>query len=157
MGTTTFGKGSVQTLVSLPDGSGLKLTVARYYTPKDRSIQAKGITPDIFVAYKPRTSQSTPKVPGKRREGSDEDMRKESDLEGHITSNDLSDLAKESNINAAVSKWAEPMRGDNQLVTAFTYLKSWSRFEQQRGAASSEKLPAKVIPDGKDGAKPKND
>ena len=157
MGTTTFGKGSVQTLVSLPDGSGLKLTVARYYTPKDRSIQAKGITPDIFVAFKPRVSPPTTKVPGKRRDSSDEEMRKESDLEGHITSNDLSDLAKESNINTAVSKWAEPMRGDNQLVTAFTYLKSWSRFEQQRGAGSSEKLPAKVIPDSKDGAKSKND
>ena len=157
MGTTTFGKGSVQTLVSLPDGSGLKLTVARYYTPKDRSIQAKGITPDIFVAFKPRVSPPTTKVPGKRRDSSDEEMRKESDLEGHITSNDLSDLAKESNINTAVSKWAEPMRGDNQLVTAFTYLKSWSHFEQQRGAGSSEKLPAKVIPDSKDGAKSKND
>ena len=154
MGTTTFGKGSVQTLVSLPDGSGLKLTVARYYTPKDRSIQAKGITPDIYVAYKPKATQVPSRSAGKRRDGSDEEMRKESDLEGHITSNDLSDLAKESNINAAVSKWAEPMRADNQLVTAFTYLKSWSRFEQQRGGASGgnagDKLPPKVLPEAKD-------
>jgi carboxyl-terminal processing protease len=49
MGTTTFGKGSVQTIVELEDGSGLKLTVARYYTPKHRSIQEKGIAPDVVV------------------------------------------------------------------------------------------------------------
>ena len=55
MGETSFGKGSVQTLISLPDGSGLKLTIARYYTPKDRSIQAKGIKPDIRVSAKADT------------------------------------------------------------------------------------------------------
>jgi carboxyl-terminal processing protease len=50
MGTPTFGKGSVQTIIELEDGSGLKLTVARYYTPKNRSIQERGIAPDIVVA-----------------------------------------------------------------------------------------------------------
>jgi carboxyl-terminal processing protease len=50
MGTQTFGKGSVQTIIELEDGSGLKLTVARYYTPKHRSIQEAGITPDVVVA-----------------------------------------------------------------------------------------------------------
>ncbi len=49
MGTPTFGKGSVQTVIELEDGSGLKLTIARYYTPKGRSIQEKGITPDFYV------------------------------------------------------------------------------------------------------------
>lgn len=49
MGTPTFGKGSVQTVIELEDGSGLKLTIARYYTPKGRSIQEKGITPDFTV------------------------------------------------------------------------------------------------------------
>lgn len=49
LGTQTFGKGSVQTVIPLSDGSGLRLTTARYYTPKDRSIQAKGIEPDIVV------------------------------------------------------------------------------------------------------------
>ncbi|TNF56295.1 S41 family peptidase [bacterium] len=49
LGTQTFGKGSVQTVIPLSDGSGLRLTTARYYTPKDRSIQAKGIEPDIAV------------------------------------------------------------------------------------------------------------
>ncbi|HET6923241.1 MAG TPA: S41 family peptidase, partial [Anaeromyxobacteraceae bacterium] len=50
MGTQTFGKGSVQTVVELEDGSGLKLTIAKYYTPKHRSIQELGIGPDVVVA-----------------------------------------------------------------------------------------------------------
>jgi carboxyl-terminal processing protease len=50
MGTQTFGKGSVQHIIDLPDDAGLKLTVARYYTPNHRSIQELGITPDVAVA-----------------------------------------------------------------------------------------------------------
>jgi len=49
MGTRTFGKGSVQTIVDLDDGSGLKLTVARYFTPAGRSIHGHGIDPDVTV------------------------------------------------------------------------------------------------------------
>ena len=49
MGAQTFGKGSVQTLIELQDGSGLKLTVSRYYTPSGRSIQEHGITPDYAL------------------------------------------------------------------------------------------------------------
>ena len=53
IGTQTFGKGSVQTVIELEDGSGLKLTIARYYTPKGLSIQERGITPDFLVADAP--------------------------------------------------------------------------------------------------------
>lgn len=53
VGTRTFGKGSVQHVIELPDGSAMKLTVARYYTPSGRSIQAEGIAPDIEVAQVP--------------------------------------------------------------------------------------------------------
>jgi carboxyl-terminal processing protease len=49
MGTQTFGKGSVQTILPLGNGTAIKLTTARYFTPNGRSIQAKGITPDIVV------------------------------------------------------------------------------------------------------------
>ncbi|MBF0529138.1 MAG: S41 family peptidase [Deltaproteobacteria bacterium] len=49
LGAKTFGKGSVQTIIPLPDGSGLRLTTARYYTPSGRSIQATGIEPDVVV------------------------------------------------------------------------------------------------------------
>ncbi|SDC83519.1 carboxyl-terminal processing protease [Candidatus Frackibacter sp. WG12] len=55
IGTKTFGKGVVQTVVPLSDGSALKLTTARYYTPKDRYINHKGIKPDIKVKYNPET------------------------------------------------------------------------------------------------------
>jgi len=50
LGAKTFGKGSVQTVIDLDDGSGLKLTIARYYTPSHRSIHGKGIEPDVAIA-----------------------------------------------------------------------------------------------------------
>jgi len=52
LGVTSFGKGTVQTVESLREGYGLKLTIARYYTPSGKSIQAKGIVPDIEVKYR---------------------------------------------------------------------------------------------------------
>ena len=61
VGTQSFGKGSVQTIIPLSDGSGLRLTTAKYFTPKGRSIHGKGITPDIIVEL--------PKEPGGRRIG----------------------------------------------------------------------------------------
>ena len=59
-GSQTFGKGSVQTVVELEDGSALKLTVARYFTPKHRSIQERGITPDVVVAATPAVPSEDP-------------------------------------------------------------------------------------------------
>ena len=49
VGSRTWGKGSVQNIIELPDGSALKLTIARYYTPSGRSIQAQGVEPDVEV------------------------------------------------------------------------------------------------------------
>lgn len=74
MGTQTFGKGSVQSVIPLKDNAGLKLTTARYYTPKGRSIQAKGITPDIIVSRVVLT-EAQPKP---------EDHIRENDLEGRL-------------------------------------------------------------------------
>jgi carboxyl-terminal processing protease len=76
IGTTSFGKGSVQTVENLRDGSGLKLTIARYYTPNGRSIQAKGIEPDITLKFK--------RLDAAEQAGSDESMLKEKDLENHL-------------------------------------------------------------------------
>jgi carboxyl-terminal processing protease len=56
VGTQTFGKGSVQTIIPLSDGSGLRLTTAKYFTPKGRSIHGKGITPDIIVEVPKETT-----------------------------------------------------------------------------------------------------
>lgn len=67
VGTQSFGKGSVQTLIPLSNGSAVKLTTALYYTPNDRSIQAQGIVPDVEVKDKERTFES-----------------READLVGHI-------------------------------------------------------------------------
>ncbi|NOT17761.1 MAG: S41 family peptidase [Sulfuriferula sp.] len=74
MGTQTFGKGSVQTILPLGNGTGIKLTTARYFTPSGRSIQAKGITPDIVV--------EEAKVVGNSEE--DGFGVREADLENHL-------------------------------------------------------------------------
>ena len=64
LGTQSFGKGSVQTIIPLSDGSGLRLTTAKYYTPNGRSIHGKGITPDIIVeAPKPVPGQAAESTP----------------------------------------------------------------------------------------------
>jgi carboxyl-terminal processing protease len=56
VGTQSFGKGSVQTIIPLSDGAGLRLTTAKYFTPKGRSIQGKGITPDVIVEIPKETA-----------------------------------------------------------------------------------------------------
>ncbi|MFZ0613352.1 MAG: S41 family peptidase [Desulfobacterales bacterium] len=76
LGTTSFGKGSVQTVETLRDGYGLKLTIALYYTPSGRSIQAKGIEPDIVVRKKV--------VDDEDLKGSEENRLKERDLKNHL-------------------------------------------------------------------------
>jgi len=62
LGVQTFGKGSVQTIIPLSDGSGLRLTTAKYFTPKGRSTHGKGITPDILVEP-PKVTTAAP-APG---------------------------------------------------------------------------------------------
>ena len=81
MGTNSFGKGSVQTIIPLTDGSGLRLTTAQYYTPSGRSIQAKGIVPDILV--------EDLDIGGKRL--GDERWTTEADLKGHLENSDGSE------------------------------------------------------------------
>ena len=76
-GTRTFGKGSVQTVIPMNNGGALKLTTARYYTPDDRSIQARGIEPDILVEQR-ELSDAT----------QDGKIVRESDLAGHLSNGD---------------------------------------------------------------------
>lgn len=74
LGTTSFGKGSVQTVETLRDGYGLKFTIARYYTPSGRSIQAQGIVPDIEVKQRVEDKEVD----------ADEVLPKEKDLRNHL-------------------------------------------------------------------------
>jgi carboxyl-terminal processing protease len=74
LGTTSFGKGSVQTVESLRDGYGLKFTIARYYTPSGRSIQAKGVEPDVEVQLRTLSENET----------TADRMLKEKDLKNHL-------------------------------------------------------------------------
>ncbi len=119
MGETTFGKGSVQTLIPLPDGSGLKLTVAKYYTPNDRSIQAVGIKPDVVVQADKGEDAGSEKNP---------QSRKEKDLKGHLEAKNLSDFAEDQGLAKEIGKWPDSKKKDKQLVSAYTYLKGWSVF-----------------------------
>jgi len=113
LGTQTFGKGSVQTIFSLKDGSGLRLTTARYYTPGGRSIQAKGIAPDIIV--KPLPLDEEKAAPQKQPT--------EKDLERHLID------AKEKEKPKVEVKEKEKKPVDNQLERALELLKSWEIFK----------------------------
>ncbi|MCA9669449.1 MAG: S41 family peptidase [Myxococcales bacterium] len=101
MGQQTFGKGSVQTIIELNDGSGLKLTIARYYTPSGRSIQERGIEPDIIAAAK------APPVKVEK-------VTREKDLQGHLrgTKRRKKKLARRRRL------------ADFQLQTALDYLRA---------------------------------
>jgi len=118
LGTQTFGKGSVQTVIPLDDGSALKLTTAKFYTPNGRSIQADGILPDVLVKFVRTTSEK--EVP--------EDTIREKDLKGHIKS------PKESEARPADAPPKElgEISQDNQLKAAFDILKSWEIFRKSR-------------------------
>ncbi|MCK5542966.1 MAG: S41 family peptidase [Desulfobacterales bacterium] len=78
LGTTSFGKASVQTVIPLKDGYGIKYTIARYYTPNGRSIQAKGIEPDIVVLAGEVVKQA------KKEEIEFDRLVKEKDLVNHL-------------------------------------------------------------------------
>ncbi len=110
MGTDSFGKGSVQTVMPLNEDYGLKLTTARYYTPSGRSIQALGITPDIEVKR------------AKLTEIQSQAIFKEADLSGHL-SNDTSPEAEGSEASSAATTQEEAINRDFQLREAVNLLK----------------------------------
>jgi carboxyl-terminal processing protease len=107
MGQPTFGKGSVQTILPLGNNTAIKLTTARYYTPKGRSIQAKGIIPDIPLddAVSDRTALRL----------------READLTKHLIDSATTDKEKEKAIATAVQKYkwkpaARPTDVDEKLL-----------------------------------------
>jgi carboxyl-terminal processing protease len=139
LGVSTFGKGSVQTVIPLEDGSGLRLTTAKYYTPKGRSIQNTGIAPDIVV---PAATIQVKKVP-------DGHLSQEKDLEGHLANETLEPDEEEAPPAETPAKPAtEPQQGeaapgeisdqeDFQLQRALDLLKTWDIFHKtQTGPAA---------------------
>ena len=118
VGSQTFGKGSVQTIIPLKDGTGLRMTTARYFTPIGRSIQVTGITPDIVVA----NNNSGPSA----SDGGKTNSRvREADLDNHI------DNPKEQDgtTSAFSPEIKEQLDRDEQLKSAYNILKSLVRYQ----------------------------
>lgn len=115
LGTKTFGKGSVQTILPMSGGTALKLTTARYYTPKGRSIQAKGIVPDIIVEEAKITKANN----GKRL--------READLTGHLE-NDKANKKNKSKKSKKKKDQKKDDAADYQLNEALNLLKGVNIF-----------------------------
>jgi carboxyl-terminal processing protease len=118
LGTKTFGKGSVQTILPLDDNSALRLTTARYFTPKGRSIQATGIVPDIVLENVPVQEA---RAEEKKRLG-----LREENLPGHLQ-NQQEQKEKEKQ---AQQEKEESLENDGQLKRALELLKGWDVFKQ---------------------------
>ncbi len=114
IGTETFGKGSVQTVIPLSDGSGLRLTTAKYYTPKGKSIQNTGITPDISV--KLRTTEGVTRHP----------VIREKDLKRHLENEQIDKMPKEHETAPIIVD----EKDDIQLQRAIDILKTWNVFKK---------------------------
>ena len=113
LGTKSFGKGSVQSVIPLGENGAMRLTTARYYTPSGRSIQALGVVPDIIV-------EQLPKLNKEKEEDKPSTRITEADLKGALSNDRLSDeekelLAKEKKIQL---KKIQRRKTDNQLSFA---------------------------------------
>jgi carboxyl-terminal processing protease len=123
LGTTSFGKGSVQTVHPLEDGYGIKYTIARYYTPSGRSIQAKGIEPDITVV--PGTIASKEKEPS-----AFDRMMKEKNLKNRLEPEPGSTSGEKTKADPK----AEKLRQDAQVKRALDILISYGIFSTVNGS-----------------------
>ena len=130
MGTKSFGKGSVQTVMPLRGDGAMRLTTARYYTPSGRSIQALGVSPDIIVEQ-----------PRRREEAEEEEnqrgARTEADLRGSLSNDSLSDDEKRQiEEDRARAEDAAKLRDeDYQLAYAIDILKGLSALGPEYAAA----------------------
>ena len=128
VGTRSFGKGSVQTVMPLGGDGAMRLTTARYYTPSGRSIQALGVSPDIIVEQ-PRRKEN--------EEAKDEDgtsqRRSEADLRGSLLNDSLSDEEiKQIETDQAEAELAAKLRNDDfQLSYAIDLLKGMMALAEQ--------------------------
>jgi carboxyl-terminal processing protease len=141
LGTQTFGKGSVQTILPLDDHSALRLTTARYYTPTGRSIQAVGITPDVDVELPKETLASITQQGGEFDENPEIHER---DLPHHFQNGQKKDAPPAAGESAAPAPGADKSdkapgaknakakeEKDVQLDRAIDILKHWNTFKMQ--------------------------
>ncbi len=124
LGTRTFGKGSVQTILPLSDGSGLRLTTARYYTPSGRSIQLSGIEPDIKLEF----------VAPEEKEEEKAKFIREKDLKGHMNNEDEEEEGaqlgtQDEEIDERAQRLLEM---DNQVRQAVQLLQTWDIFSKMK-------------------------
>ncbi len=113
IGTQTFGKGSVQSVIPLPGGAGLRVTTARYFTPNGTSIQALGITPDIIVPFAPYQEKTQATTAHEIREV---------DLPNHFLA--TAEKASKPEETTQESKGEQRLQKDNQLRLACNIMKS---------------------------------
>ena len=128
LGTQTFGKGSVQTVIPLSDGSGLRLTTARYYTPRGISIQNTGITPDIEVKLVAKNGEK------------EHPVLRERDLARHLQNEQKGKTTPEEVETVPVEV---PEKEDAQLQRAVDILKTWNVFKGLPGATTTTEGTAK--------------
>jgi carboxyl-terminal processing protease len=121
LGTRTFGKGSVQTIIPLADGSGIRLTTARYYTPSGRSIQLSGILPDIKVEFVPPSDKKAVKKPH---------FLREEDLKGHMENDGPAGEKEKGKPQEKDGPVKELLAKDNQVRYALQLLESWDIFSR---------------------------
>ncbi len=163
VGTQTFGKGSVQTILPLDDHSALRLTTARYYTPNGRSIQAVGITPDV-TSQPPKTTLASLEQEGATI-NQDTEIR-ESDLLHHFKNNGVlkapsapagkdgsAPAAEPAKHSKAASEGASKEQTDVQLDRAIQVLDNWHSYKPQlaRNDIAAQAAPtAAAAPGGSD-------
>ena len=121
LGERTFGKGSVQNIIPLPDGTGLKLTVALYYTPSGKSIQAEGIVPDFELAWEAPREQDK----------SDLSLR-EQDLSRHLEQAGKNGKSRKKADDKAAEENEQLLARDNQLRMALQFVKTLPALRQLR-------------------------
>ncbi len=125
MGTRTFGKGSVQVMIPLPDGSAVKITTARYYTPSGRCIQALGIQPDIVV-YPLQVTETEESMAEKERQ-----ELHEADLKGHLKA-----ISKIKPVDHLTPEGKKLIDSDYQIRSAYNLLKGVLLMEKYYNGAN---------------------
>jgi len=132
LGTRTYGKGSVQSLYTLKDGSGLKLTTAYYYTPMGKTIQGEGIKPDIIVE---ELSPEEQEILEKERKEAEEKRLREEKLPRYIHPEEVKPEEEEK---PTKEEFEQEILKDYQLRRAVELLRSWEVFQAQLKKTSEQ-------------------